>query len=300
MENSYTKPKPIWRHHIEVTEAIAKGITCLAELRLLTTAQFAKTTGLSPKHAGEILRRLEFYTYVAAAGDMPIPGRGRAPKIWHLTQKGHAYFEDIAGLELPAYVHAKPNRAWSQIMPHRLAIVDFYLSLRSALNEINIAKIENAAFDFRYEVQGDSKQKETTDVLDRKNSKKIIPDAAFHLVTKDNLEALFFLEMDMGTELIDPSTSTNTTIYKKLAAYQSYLKSGTFTRKYQHWGQFTAFQLLFVTTTKARIEKIITSLRGEHAALKPYLLFATKDGAISNPLGDIWRDGYGKVASLMG
>ena len=299
MEIKQPKPKPLWRHHIEVTDSIAKGVICLAELRLLTTAQFAKTTGLSPNHAGEILRRLEFYKYVAAVGDMPIPGRGRAPKIWHLTQKGHAYFEDIANLRLSTYVHAKPQRAWSQTMPHRLAIVDFYLSLRLALYETNIAQIENAAFDFRYEFLGDNKQKETTDVLDRKKSKKIIPDAAFHVVTADNLEALFFLEMNMGTELIDPSTSTNTTIHKKLSAYQAYLKSGAFATKYAHWGQFAAFQLLFVTTTQARIEKIIASLQGQHSALRSYLLFATKEDAISEPLDQIWRDGFSKEATLL-
>ena len=276
------------------------GIRALADLRLLKTAQFAKTTGLTVKHAGHILRDLRHYGYVDHTGGGVILGGGRTPQIWFLTKLGWHYFTEITGLELSPFVQAQPIRAWPQTMPHRLATVDIFLSLQCAMKNSGVADIKYWAFDFRTVDTETGRRKETTDFLGKTQTKKIIPDAAFHVVRQDGHEALMFLETDMGTEGTNTRSTTNTSLIAKFKAYDHYLKTRGFRAKYRPWGRFEAFLLLFVTTTKARIDRIIGRTTDKLGQIKSLILFTTHEALVTDPLGKIWWDMNGDTQSLFG
>lgn len=300
MASQQRKNAPKGFRHFKMTPAIESGIRVLADLRLLKTAQFAKASGLTTKHAGHVLRDLKHFGYVGQSGGGVIPGRGRAPQIWFLTNLGWHYFNEISELDLPTFKHAKPIRAWSQTMPHRLASVDIFLALQNAMRKSSIAYIQHAGFDFRTIEAETGRRKETTDFLDRAQTKKIIPDAAFHVLRQDGHEALLFLETDMGTEGVKTKSPTNISLTTKLKAYNQYLRARSFQTKYCSWGRFEAFMLLFVTTTKARIERIIAKAMGELSEIKFLILFSTHEAVATDPLGAIWQDMTGHLQSLFG
>lgn len=300
MAAQQNKNTPKRFRHFHVTPPIENGIRALADLRLLKTAQFAKASGLTTKHASHILRDLKHYGYVDHTGGGVIPGRGRAPQIWFLTKLGWHYFTEITGRELPSFTHAKPIRAWSQTMPHRLATVDVFLALQCTMKKCSIADIKHAGFDFRTTETETGRRKETTDFLDKAHTKKIIPDAAFHVVRRDGHEALMFLETDMGTEGASTKSATNISLTAKLKAYGQYLKARSFQTKYRSWGRFEAFMLLFVTTTNARIDRIIAKTRDKLRQIKSLIFFTTHEAIAADPLGAIWWNINGELQNLFG
>ena len=69
-------------------------------------------------------------------------------------------------------------------------------------------------------------------MLEESSENKIIPDAAYILENRETQRrALFFLEMDMGSERITSAyTSANQTVlHQKFSQYDRYLKSFRYT-----------------------------------------------------------------------
>jgi hypothetical protein len=103
--------------------------------------------------------------------------------------------------------------------------------------------------------------------------------------------ALFFLEMDMGTERITTAFVGNkqSVLHQKFSQYDRYLKSMRFTQTYKEYGELRSFTMLFVTLQDARIENIrreLASLPDEYAR---YYRLTTFDEAMRDFLGAIWK-----------
>ena len=121
---------------------------------------------------------------------------------------------------------------------------------------------------------------------------KIIPDAAFILEnTTSKRRALFFLEMDMGTERIITASSLShqTSLHRKFSQYDRYLKSLRYTKTYAEYGEFRSFTLLFVTLQEARIENIRGELADLSQDLAAYYRLTTFEEAMGDFLGAIWK-----------
>src|SRR3954452_19297146 len=93
---------------------------------------------------------------------------------------------------------------------------------------------------------------ETTDFVDAEevSENKLVSDAEFVLVNIESKRcALFFVEMDMGTERIVSHVPRDVrfTLHYKIAQYDRYLKSRRSTQTYAPYGEFRFFTLLFVT-----------------------------------------------------
>ncbi|MEO5987746.1 MAG: replication-relaxation family protein [Candidatus Eisenbacteria bacterium] len=103
------------------------------------------------------------------------------------------------------------------------------------------------------------------------------PDAVFAL-TRAERSALFFLELDRGTEVL---SSAQHGVGKIVRFYLRYLLSGGFERYRADFGvghDFRAFRLLFVTTTRERLENIRRScgrIPFEPAAARRFIWLAT-------------------------
>jgi hypothetical protein len=97
--------------------------------------------------------------------------------------------------------------------------------------------------------------------------------------------------MDMSTERIHSPLWRNhkATLHHKFSHYDRYLKSFRYTQKYQAYGEFRSFTMLFVTLQAARIEHIRRELQDLPPALAGYYRLTTFDAAMGDFLGAIWQ-----------
>ena len=179
-------------------------------------------------------------------------------------------------------------------MYHRLRTVDLLITLEVAVGRRPHLAIVQTFLEYRRIKRGNQIINETMDYVDSPESaeNKIIPDAAFILEnTTSKRRALFFLEMDMGTERIITASplSKQTNLLRKFSQYDRYLKSFRYTKTYQEFGQFRLFLMLFVTLNETRIENIRRELQDLPEELSAYYRFATFEAAMQDFLGAIWK-----------
>lgn len=114
------------------------------------------------------------------------------------------------------------------------------------------------------------------------------PDAVFAL-SKHNTPALFFVEIDRGTETVsDPDKG----VLKAVAFYLHYLLTEKYQRYREDFGcaAFRGFRALFVTTSEARVANIrraAAQLPGDPKA-KRFIWLTHQSHAQDFPLGPIW------------
>ena len=125
------------------------------------------------------------------------------------------------------------------------------------------------------------------------------PDAAFAL-GRSGKAALFFLEIDRGTEVVsDPEKG----VLKACRFYMHYLISAGYQRYSQDFGceQFRGFRALFVTSSEARLSNMrqaVSNFNFEEKA-KKFLWFATEEQVLSTTvLRAGWRSGDHRDAAL--
>ena len=109
--------------------------------------------------------------------------------------------EELLGTFKETHVEA----TWSPQMYHRLATIDLLIALEVGVRARPYLSLVETFVEYRRLRRGGRLVRETTDFVDveQVSENRIIPDAAFVI---ENVEtgkrALFFLEMDMGTERI--------------------------------------------------------------------------------------------------
>jgi hypothetical protein len=115
------------------------------------------------------------------------------------------------------------------------------------------------------------------------------PDAVFAL-EKNHVPALFFLEVDRGTEVVGDERKG---VLKCVRFYLNYLLSGKYQRYSQDFGsgEFKGFRTLIVTTTQIRIDNMRLAASnlafGEKA--KKFIWLTDQEQASRNIFDPIWR-----------
>jgi len=280
-----------------LTEAAAFGLFFIQRYRFLTIDQFSRIASLNRSTAAEQLLFLERQGFLHHFGNTKLSGHGKTPKAYFLTRKGFDLL--VSETDIPAelfgsFKEVKMEAAWSPQMYHRLRTVDILISLEVAVQKRPHLTILNTFLEYRRIKQGNKIIHETTDYVDIQETteNKIIPDAAFILENmQTGKRALFFLEMDMSTERIKSLQLRNhkATLYHKYSQYDRYLKSFRYTEKYQEYGEFRSFTMLFVTLQEARIENIRRELLDLPQPLAGYYRLSTFDAAMGDFLGAIWQ-----------
>jgi len=124
----------------------------------------------------------------------------------------------------------------------------------------------------------------TTDTMDPRQKISHAPDAVF-VLQRGESSALFFLEIDRGTEVLsNPARG----LLKTVRFYLSSLVSGSYQRYQQELGQskpFRAFRALFVVSSAERLQNIrqicgTSTFSPEHAKR---FLWLTTDDALTDP-----------------
>jgi len=115
------------------------------------------------------------------------------------------------------------------------------------------------------------------------------PDAVFAL-QKNQVSALFFLEVDRGTEIIGDEHKG---VLKAVKFYMNYLVSGKYQRYSEDFGcmEFKGFRTLIVTTTDKRIDNMRASVSQLTFAekAKKFIWITDQQQAIRSIFDPIWR-----------
>jgi len=282
---------------IALTESLIQGLFSIQRYRFLTINQFARVSGLHHSTAADKLYFLSQVGVLAYFGNTRSAAHGKTPKAYFLTRKGFELLQeecDIPPELLGTYKEVKVESRWSPQMYHRLATVDLLIALESAVLKRAHLAIVKTFLEYRRVKRGERIVPETSDYVDSEESgeNKIIPDAAYILENRETKRrALFFLEMDMGTERITTAFVGNkqTVLHQKFSQYDRYLKSFRYTNTYQEYGEFRSFTMLFVTIQDARIENIRGELADLPQELAGYYRLTTFDEAMGDFLGSIWK-----------
>jgi len=279
-----------------LTRGTLTGLSFIQKYRFLTIPQFARTANFSIFHARDVLRTLEGRGALGFFGYVSIPGQGRTPKVYYLKRKGWEYLRDESGLpeeEIGPFQEVSPELTWTPQMYHRLRLLDCFIALETQILAYTHLELVRTFLEYRRVRSPDRQARETSDYVSEAQmpETRIVPDGAFIIDNiVSNRRALFFLEMDMGTERIEvrQSRDRRATIKGKFEQYDRYLTSGRFARTYAPFGEFRSFLLLFVTYGHERIANIRQASTSLSERLHPYYRLATFEDATTEFFGPIW------------
>ena len=248
---------------IENTPVTARDIALLTDLytyRYLSVSQIEALHFPSRQTAYRRLRALADGKFLEGFTAPHIPEH-----LYYLTDRGAAEVAAHLGVAVSDLSWHKHSRAPKDyyFLRHFLRVSDFRIRLTQAC----------AASDWRLlgflpeylgkRTEGGSLAKHIRDVVtgsaDPAEKLSHTPDAVFAL-GKGPGAALFFLEIDRGTEVISDETKG---VLKCLRFYLQYLVEGGFQRYQQDFGatSFKGFRMLFVTTSESRVTHIREAAR---------------------------------------
>ena len=201
---------------------------------------------------------------------------------------------DIPPELLGRHTQVKVDSRWSPQMYHRLRTVDLMISAEAAVRSRSRLSMVATFLEYRRVKRGTHLERETTDYVDTEENAytRIVPDAAFVL---ENIEsgkrALFFLEMDMGTERIVSQITRDKQIslFYKLSQYDRYLQGMRYRHTYADFGDFRFFTLLFITLGEERIENIRREMQRLPPEFSDYYRLTTYPRAMGDFLEPIWK-----------
>jgi|GEM_PF-1153323 len=178
-------------------------------------------------------------------------------------------------------------------LKHFLAINDFRISLTRSCDSSSVSLLGFIPEHLGVRTSKGGMMKYIRDIVsDVRRTRDDIrhtPDAVFALQNQGKA-ALFFLEIDRGTEIV---SNVEKGVLRSVRFYVSYLASG----KYQRYArdfrvdQFRGFRTLYVTTSHQRVENIRTTASEFAAPQKAkQLLWISTFGDIEKrgPLDDVW------------
>ncbi len=270
---------------------MARGLFAIHTYRYLSVAQFARASGLKVSHVRDQLRTYERKNLLGSFGNNGRgKGAGKTLKLYYLTRSGYRAMLEALELEidqLGGYVPLHRSTRWSQKMQHRLATVDIMLAVEEGA--LTRSTLELVAMFFEYRRKDGAPETSDYVTLPKTSANRIVPDAGFVILnTTTDKRGLFLIEADMRTEQITRITERTYSLRDKFAQYERYLLGGRFAETYAGFGEFSFFTMLFVTTTRTRIDNIRMSAKSTRRELHPYIRLATLDEASADFFGPIW------------
>jgi Replication-relaxation len=180
--------------------------------------------------------------------------------IFMVAPKGSQAVAEALGVDLDELkwteTKAKPRDYY--FMRHFLAINDFRITLRLACEASGIKLLGFIPDYYGEKTDKGGVTKYIRDVIcdmaDDRREVSHTPDGVFAL-ERDGKQALFFLEIDRGTEVVsDPEKG----VLKSVRFYANYLLDGKYQRYALDFGvsAFHGFRSLYVTTTDTRVANI--------------------------------------------
>ncbi len=279
----------------------------LARHRFLRSTHIAALVGRSLDRANDRLSKLFHAGYV----DRPraqldyYPNRGSGPMVYALGDKGARLLSE-SGLSFTNLEWSRKNReAGRPFIEHQLEIMDFYVGVQiaaAARSDITVIHPDELVAAFPDQVFSATNP---FALLTRVNhhgvmlNVGIVPDLVFGLRFADGSRRCFMVEIDRGTMPIARSNLLQTSFERKMRAYLSAYAARQHER---HFG-WKSFRVLTVTTDRNRIDSMreaLSNLRVSHSPGAGLFFFASRSELfVADPLLHEWRDGGGRVVSLI-
>ena len=271
-----------------ITERDTDILLSVYRYRYLTTSQIVRLHFPSARTAQ---RRLAVLTRHKLLASFNVPNMSE--RIYMLTTRGATLVSELLGVspnDLLWSTGTKPPKDY-YFMKHFVAISDFRITLTHATTDSNVSLLGFIPEHYGAKHLSGRVTKYIKDVAfsitDPKEKISHTPDAVFAL-EKAGKQALYFLEIDRGTETIgNPSKG----IGKMIRFYEGYAHD----EKYKgyaedfHCPPFTRFRLLIVTTSERRIANIRATLGTNPTPLYRFFWLTTFDQVSETTLFDpVW------------
>src|SRR3954470_21081259 len=164
---------------LSLTAGTLTGLVAMHKYRILAIPQFARISGLTYKHAAEVLLDIERRGIIGYLGYTSIPGHGKTPKIYFLTRRDFTYLANETALsseEVKAFREVSSELAWTPQMYHRLRILDCFIALELSVRDRRHLELVDTWLEYRR--RRGTLERETTDyVHDREGAEiRIVPD----------------------------------------------------------------------------------------------------------------------------
>ncbi len=271
-----------------ITERDHEIILSVYRYRYLTTSQIARLHFPSARTAQ---RRLSVLTGHKLLAHFSVPNIGE--RLYMLTTRGAnlvADMLDVSPDDLLWSAGTKPPKDY-YFIKHFVAISDFRITLTHAVAQSDISLLGFIPEHYGAKHLSGRVTKYIKDVAfsitDPKEKITHTPDAVFAL-EKNQKQALFFLEIDRGTETISNPAKG---IGKMIRFYEGYAQE----EKYKgyaedfHCEPFSNFRLLFITTSARRVENIRNALGRTPPPLYRFFWLTTYDQVNEETIFDrIW------------
>jgi len=270
-------PSTFYILHSQVTERDIKLILDVYKHRYLSTSQIVQLHFPSRQTANRRLRALLEEGYLKGYKAPSIDDR-----IFHLTPKGAEIVASTLGVPPDALHFRRIADAAKDyyFLKHFLALNEFRIALTLGLKATDALNL----LGFIPEYYGEKTDKGgvvkyirdfVCDIKDPEQRINFTPDGVFAL-EKDGNAALFFLEIDRGTEIL---SNPDKGVLKAVYFYYNYFISG----KYQRYTEdfkcqpFRGFRVLFVTTTETRLSNMQAAVSRERFKETRFVWLTTAD-----------------------
>ena len=293
----------------QVTERDVEIIRLVSHYRFLNSHHIRRLVPGSHKNITNRLKALFEHRLLdrpQCQYDYYRPGGGSSAIAYALSDRG-AYLlaargEFSQGARV-SWAH-KNKKVGRPFLEHSLAIADLAVALNDAVHSRKDAELldgdalldilpgETAALQKPYRLNVPVVHQATRHMVG------VEPDYAFSLAFPKLCRRAFFLaEVDRGTMPVERRDLKQTSIVRKLLAYQTLWKAK---RHHEHFGWHN-FRVLIITTSKDRADNMRAAMNA-HRLLQgsPLFLFAHKDELYSaDILAAKWRDGDGNAHRLI-
>ena len=300
----------------QLTERDIEIISHVAKNRFLNSDHIRRLVGGSPKNITTRLKALFEHGYLdrpECQYDTYRPGGGSSYIAYALADRGARFLSETEADRVRSTRLACRPVCWTHknksvgrpFLEHALAIADFAVGLKQSVAQNNsVELIEGNELVARLpdETRAAKKPYRLNVPVIHGGTRMPIgvePDYAFSLhIKRAKRKAFFLVEIDRGTMPVERFDLKQTSILRKLLAYQTLWKSNVHN---SHFG-WRNFRVLFVTTSAERAENMITSMNA-HALTKgtPLFLFTDKSALYEKGglLAEPFLDGFGNEQFLL-
>lgn len=239
----------------KITDRDLEVVLSVYKHKYLTASQIQVLHFPSKTTRDRRLRRLIEHGYLKPFEIVNIPER-----IFQLTKKGAESVADALEVALDDLFWKPDGKSPSDhyFMRHFVALNDFRISITQQLagGDVQLRGFIPEYYGHKHHSGRVTKYLKDVafDVVNPKEHIPHTPDAVFCL-EKAGKAALFFLEIDRGTEVL---SSSEKGVLKMVRFYLAYLKGGGYKGYSEDFKapEFTSFRVLIVTTSRARIENM--------------------------------------------
>ena len=244
-----------------ITENSHEILVKLAECRVLTGKQLSAFCRRSRQVIRKDMRNLISRGLIASKEQGYGRGQGRPEKVIFLTQKGIKFLKDEDILSGSARFIKKESTD-SHLVDHHLLVNWFHIHLiqmERIIPPLSVKFLSSNSHALKQKTRFSIKECIQTE-SGLEESIEFIPDGVFALTYLDKEEhmvLLFFLEVDMGTEVLASENRNSKDIRQKIINYQALFRS----KQYKRYGRIfndtlNGFRLLFLANDSARMAAI--------------------------------------------